>query len=120
MIAFIVRYSTCSAAASRRCAAPTRARSRSSPRCASSSAKSGARCDSNFSRDVIVLTECSVDDYCEQQEKLTGFLAVGRPRAWQDKCFDKLRAVVRERIEANQLEDRSHNKHWLVRCVQVL
>lgn len=63
----------------------------------------------------------SIDEYCRDQYEKTkkpdrpGFMAPGRPRRWRNKCFEHLKTVVSEKIEAIQLEDRSTNKQWLVR-----
>jgi exocyst complex component 3 len=61
-----------------------------------------------------------IDEYCIVEEEKTGFMPVGRPRQWREKCFETLRKTVKNRIEGNQLEDRTLNKQWLARCVVCL
>lgn len=39
----------------------------------------------------------------------------GRPRQWRKQLFDILLKDVRERLEGNQLEDKSLNRQWLAR-----
>lgn len=39
----------------------------------------------------------------------------GRPRQWRKILFETLIKNVRNRVEGNQLEDRTTNRQWLAR-----
>jgi exocyst complex component 3 len=59
-----------------------------------------------------------IDKYYEDRKVSTnGFMPPGRPRQWKKKCFEVLEKNVRQRIEGNQLEDRTINKQWLARYI---
>jgi exocyst complex component 3 len=42
-----------------------------------------------------------------------------RPKRWKQKAFDVMNEAVHTRIEGNQMEDRTMNKMWLVRHLEV-
>ncbi|VDO55193.1 unnamed protein product [Onchocerca flexuosa] len=42
-----------------------------------------------------------------------------RPRKWRQKCLEIIASTVKQRIEGNQLEDRSLNRQWLARYLEV-
>lgn len=58
----------------------------------------------------IIEREEKSDQECLQRQKSTGFMAMGRPKKWKEKCMAVLRTNVQERIEGNQLESRVENK----------
>lgn len=41
----------------------------------------------------------------------------GRPRQWRKTLFETLIKNVRNRVEGNQLEDRTTNRQWLARYI---
>ncbi|VDN29809.1 unnamed protein product [Gongylonema pulchrum] len=47
------------------------------------------------------------------------FIPPGRPREWRNKCLEVIASTVKQRIEGNQLEDRSLNKQWLARYLEI-
>lgn len=53
--------------------------------------------------------------YIDRQSSSNGFMPPGRPRNWHQKCLDIIASTVKQRIEGNQLEDRSLNRQWLAR-----
>ncbi len=63
----------------------------------------------------IIEREERSDEDCAHKQRQTGFLPPGRPKGWRDKCMDRLRATIADKIEGNQLETRDKNKMWLVR-----
>jgi hypothetical protein len=62
----------------------------------------------------IIEREERSDEDCAHKQRQTGFLPPGRPKGWRDKCMDRLRATIADKIEGNQLETRDKNKMWLV------
>jgi hypothetical protein len=62
----------------------------------------------------IIEREERSDEDCAYKQRQTGFLPPGRPKGWRDKCMDRLRATIADKIEGNQLETRDKNKMWLV------
>ncbi|VDP11894.1 unnamed protein product [Soboliphyme baturini] len=67
----------------------------------------------------IIEREERIDQFHKERQISTGFLPLGRPRRWREKCFNVLENVVCQRIEGNQLEDRSLNKQWLARYLEL-
>lgn len=67
---------------------------------------------------IIEREECA-DAIAISRHQSSGFLPPGRPKNWKNKAFNVLRQAVLERIEGNQFEDRSENKMWLVRHLEV-
>uniref|UniRef100_A0A8R1ERK2 Uncharacterized protein n=2 Tax=Caenorhabditis japonica TaxID=281687 RepID=A0A8R1ERK2_CAEJA len=49
----------------------------------------------------------------------SAFVPPGRPRRWKEKALQSLEKTVVFRVEGNQLEDRSLNKAWLARYLEV-
>lgn len=49
----------------------------------------------------------------------SSFVPPGRPRNWKDKALAALEKTVDNRVYGNQLEDRSLNKAWLARYLEV-
>ena len=62
----------------------------------------------------IIEREERSDEDCAHKQRQTGFLPPGRPKGWRDKCMDRLRTSIADKIEGNQLETRDTNKMWLV------
>uniref|UniRef100_A0A9J2PAF8 Exocyst complex component Sec6 n=1 Tax=Ascaris lumbricoides TaxID=6252 RepID=A0A9J2PAF8_ASCLU len=68
----------------------------------------------------IIEREERIDKYYLDRRTVTNnFMPPGRPRAWRQKCIEVIAKTVRQRIEGNQLEDRSINKQWLARYLEV-
>ncbi|KAM8711410.1 hypothetical protein ACLKA7_000533 [Drosophila subpalustris] len=68
----------------------------------------------------IIEREEKNDQFAVQQQKVTGFLPPGRPKAWRKMIMDVLQAAVGTRIEGSKLEERADNKMWLVRDLEIL
>lgn len=68
----------------------------------------------------IVEREEKNDQFALQQQKVTLFLPPGRPKKWRQMTMDVLRNAVITRIEGSKLEERSDNKLWLVRDLEIL
>lgn len=67
----------------------------------------------------IIEREEKADQFALQQQKNTGFLPPGRPKQWRKMAMDVLTEAVIERIEGSKLEERSDNKMWLVRDLEI-
>ncbi|EPB79779.1 exocyst complex component Sec6 [Ancylostoma ceylanicum] len=77
----------------------------------------------------IVEREERIDNYyLEKKSRGSAFMPPGRPRQWRKKTFEVMRysaivtvleKTVWSRVEGNQLEDRSLNKAWLARYLEV-
>lgn len=67
----------------------------------------------------IVEREETRDEIVMKRKEQTGFLPVGRPKKWKQKTFEVLERTITYKIEGNQMEDRSSNKMWLVRHLEV-
>ena len=67
----------------------------------------------------IIEREERADELTMKKFEATGFMPPGRLKQWRKRVFDILEEAVAERISGNQLEDRSENKHWLVRHLEV-
>ncbi|XP_016940921.3 exocyst complex component 3 [Drosophila suzukii] len=68
----------------------------------------------------IIEREEKNDQFALQQQKVTGFLPPGRPKAWRRMIMDVLQQSVVTRIEGSKLEERADNKMWLVRDLEIL
>lgn len=68
----------------------------------------------------IIEREERSDEDCAHKQRQTGFLPPGRPKGWRDRCMDRLRSTIADKIEGNQLETRDKNKMWLVRHLEVI
>ncbi|CAH1772731.1 unnamed protein product [Owenia fusiformis] len=67
---------------------------------------------------IIEREELKDEGHLKRQEQ-TGFLPPHRPKRWKKKCFDTFKGSVQSRIEGNQFEDRSSDKMWLVRHLEM-
>uniref|UniRef100_A0A0N5AZF8 Exocyst complex component Sec6 n=1 Tax=Syphacia muris TaxID=451379 RepID=A0A0N5AZF8_9BILA len=67
----------------------------------------------------IIEREERIDNYYKEKFPSSKFMPPGRPREWRKKCFEVIESTVRQRIEGNQLEDRTLNKQWLARYLEV-
>ncbi|KAH7696380.1 Proable exocyst complex component Sec6, partial [Aphelenchoides avenae] len=68
----------------------------------------------------IIEREERIDRYYEDRLSVSdNFMPPGRPRQWRKQLFEVLRKNVRQRVEGNQLEDRTTNKQWLARYLEV-
>ncbi|VDK45758.1 unnamed protein product [Anisakis simplex] len=68
----------------------------------------------------IIEREERIDKYYMDRITTTNnFMPPGRPRGWRKRCLEVIAETVRQRIEGNQLEDRSLNKQWLARYLEV-
>ncbi|VDM41488.1 unnamed protein product [Toxocara canis] len=69
----------------------------------------------------IIEREERIDKYyLDRRSATNNFMPPGRPRGWRQKCLEVIAKTVHQRIEGNQLEDRSLNKQWLARGDQML
>ena len=55
----------------------------------------------------------------QRQDRASGFVSPGRPKRWRKRLFEILEESVFERLTASQLEERSENKMWLVRHLEI-
>ncbi|XP_013418387.1 exocyst complex component 3 [Lingula anatina] len=67
----------------------------------------------------IIEREERKDSFMLKRQEQTGFLPPGRPKKWREKCFEVLGEAVAARIEGSQLEDRTLEKMWLVRHLEI-
>ncbi|VDN02575.1 unnamed protein product [Thelazia callipaeda] len=68
----------------------------------------------------IIEREERIDHYYMERRPSSGdFIPPGRPRNWRSRCLEVIASTVKQRIEGNQLEDRSLNKQWLARYLEV-
>ncbi|XP_019547157.2 exocyst complex component 3 [Aedes albopictus] len=67
----------------------------------------------------IIEREEKADAFALQQQKQTGFIPPGRPKEWRKKALQVLNEAVVQRIEGSKLEERSDNKLWLVRDLEL-
>lgn len=67
----------------------------------------------------IIEREEHTDEALKKRYKSTGFMPPGRPKQWRKRIFVILEEAIAERISGNQFEERSENKHWLVRHLEV-
>ncbi|XP_064597131.1 exocyst complex component 3-like isoform X2 [Liolophura sinensis] len=68
----------------------------------------------------IIEREQRTDDAVIKRHAQTGFIPPGRPKDWRQKCFAKLEESISERIEGNEPDDRTKNKMWLVRHLELI
>jgi exocyst complex component 3 len=63
----------------------------------------------------------SIDVHYEKQKAAqpNSFKPPGRPREWKKQLFVAMKNVVRQRVEGSQFEDRTTNKQWLARYLEV-
>lgn len=67
----------------------------------------------------IIEREEKADQFALQQQKQTGFIPPGRPKQWRQMAMNVLNSVVVGRIEGSKMEERSDNKLWLIRDLEV-
>lgn len=67
----------------------------------------------------IIEREEKTDQFALQQQKVTGFLPPGRPKEWRKMAMEVLRDAIATRIEGSKLEERTDNKLWLVRDLEI-
>lgn len=67
----------------------------------------------------IIEREEKSDAVALRRERQSGFLPPGRPKKWRDMAFKELEKAVQQRIEGTQVDDRSDNKMWLVRYLEL-
>ncbi|OZC07540.1 exocyst complex component 3 family protein [Onchocerca flexuosa] len=68
----------------------------------------------------IIEREERIDQYyIDRQSSTNNFMPPDRPRKWRQKCLEIIASTVKQRIEGNQLEDRSLNRQWLARYLEV-
>lgn len=67
----------------------------------------------------IIEREEMSDEEAIKQEKQTKFMPLGRPKRWKAMAFEVLEKAVATRIEGTQVEERSDNKLWLVRYLEL-
>lgn len=68
----------------------------------------------------IIEREEMSDEEAIKQEKQTKFMPLGRPKRWKAMAFEVLEKAVATRIEGTQIEERSDNKLWLVRYLELI
>ncbi|RWS07562.1 exocyst complex component 3-like protein, partial [Dinothrombium tinctorium] len=67
----------------------------------------------------IIEREEKADANAAKRLESTNFVTPGRPKNWRKRVFEILEEAVSERIAGNQIEERSQNKMWLVRHLEV-
>lgn len=67
----------------------------------------------------IIEREEKADSFALQQQKQTGFLAPSRPKKWRNMAFEVFERAVSTRIEGTHVDEREHNKMWLVRYLEL-
>lgn len=67
----------------------------------------------------IIEHEERIDEKVLKKFETTQFMPPNRPKQWRKRVFDILEEAVAERISGNQFEERTENKHWLVRHLEV-
>lgn len=67
----------------------------------------------------IIEREEKSDAVALQRERQSGFLPPGRPKKWREMAFKELEKSVQQRIEGTQVDERSDNKMWLVRYLEL-
>uniref|UniRef100_A0A915EHY8 Exocyst complex component 3 n=1 Tax=Ditylenchus dipsaci TaxID=166011 RepID=A0A915EHY8_9BILA len=68
----------------------------------------------------IIEREERIDQYyIDQKLSSNQFMPPGRPRQWRKQLFEVLLKNVRHRVEGNQFEDRTTNRQWLARYLEV-
>ncbi|KAI6192027.1 Proable exocyst complex component Sec6 [Aphelenchoides bicaudatus] len=69
----------------------------------------------------VIEREHRIDVHYEKQKGLNPnlFKPPGRPREWKKQLFVVMKNVVQQRVEGSQFEDRTTNKQWLARYLEV-
>ncbi|XP_067000156.2 exocyst complex component 3 [Anabrus simplex] len=67
----------------------------------------------------IIEREEKADAFALQRQKQSGFLPPGRPKKWREMAMEVLEKAVAQRIEGTQVEERSDDKMWLVRYLEL-
>uniref|UniRef100_A0AC34GKJ3 Exocyst subunit Exo70 family protein n=1 Tax=Panagrolaimus sp. ES5 TaxID=591445 RepID=A0AC34GKJ3_9BILA len=68
----------------------------------------------------IIEREERIDKYySDRLSSNDNFMPPGRPRKWRSKLYEVLAKNVTNRVEGNQLQDRSTNKQWLAVYLEV-
>lgn len=68
----------------------------------------------------IIEREEKADYYACQRHKLSGFMPPGRPKQWKKAAFEILEKSVVNRIEGTRIDQRTDNKMWLVRYLELI
>ncbi|XP_074656333.1 exocyst complex component 3-like [Tubulanus polymorphus] len=68
----------------------------------------------------IIEREERTDAMWQQKHEQYGFMPSGRPKNWRNKCFSVLEESVITRIEGCQADDRTIDKMWLVRHLEII
>ncbi|KAJ8020773.1 Exocyst complex component 3 [Holothuria leucospilota] len=68
----------------------------------------------------IIEREERLDRKFAERKKMSGFDAPGRPKEWKKQAFEILKKSATSRIEGSQLEDRSEERMWLVRHLELI
>lgn len=73
---------------------------------------------------TIIVTVIRIIEREEKMDELMGkrydqMQLKGRQKQWRKKAFETMNKTILSRIEGNQMEDRSTNKMWLVRHLEV-
>ena len=68
----------------------------------------------------IIEREEKADEIAQKKFDSLGFMPHCRPKQWKKRVFEILEEAVSERISGSQLEDRSQEKMWLVRHLEII
>ncbi|XP_072042322.1 exocyst complex component 3-like isoform X2 [Amphiura filiformis] len=68
----------------------------------------------------IIEREERIDKKMSDREKMAGFHAPGRPKEWRKRALSEMKKVALVRFEGSQLEDRTEDKMWLVRHLELV
>ena len=67
----------------------------------------------------IVEREEKADHFAVQRHRQSGFMPPGRPKKWKEMAINTLEKSVANRIEGTHVDERSDNKMWLVRYLEL-
>ncbi|XP_033230784.1 exocyst complex component 3 [Belonocnema kinseyi] len=67
----------------------------------------------------IVEREEKADHFAVQRHRQSGFMPPGRPKQWKEMSINTLEKSVANRIEGTHVDERSDNKMWLVRYLEL-
>ena len=68
----------------------------------------------------IIEREEKADEMAQKKHDLLGFMPHSRPKQWRKRVFEILEEAISERISGSQLEERSQEKMWLVRHLEII
>ncbi|XP_071106920.1 exocyst complex component 3-like [Haliotis cracherodii] len=67
----------------------------------------------------LIEREERMDQAWRRKKEQTGFMPPGRPKNWRQRGFDVFEESITATIEGNQLDDRTGDKMWLVKHLEL-